>query len=104
MEPDGRGVFIPVRCKNDGTPDARSQVISFARLGRLSQKIEKLVCDMGTQLHRGNIAAAPVEKACSWCSFSAVCGRGEEEPPRELPALSNQQVFEVLDREEPDPS
>ncbi|MDD6174791.1 MAG: PD-(D/E)XK nuclease family protein [Firmicutes bacterium] len=100
MEPDGKGIFIPVRIKTDGTPDARSQVISLARLGRLSQKIEKLLRQMGTQLHSGNVKADPVEKACSWCSFAGVCGRGEDEPPRELPQLSNQQVFELLERGE----
>ena len=55
---------------------------------------------MGTQLHSGNVKADPVEKACSWCSFAGVCGRGEDEPPRELPQLSNQQVFELLERGE----
>ena len=25
MEPDGKGIFIPVRMKTDGTPDARSR-------------------------------------------------------------------------------
>lgn len=100
MEPDGKGIFIPVRMKTDGTPDARSQVISLARLGRLSQKIEDLVRQMGAQLHNGKIAADPLEKACSWCSFASVCGRREDEPPRELPTLSNQQVFDLLERGE----
>ncbi len=100
MEPDAKGTFIPVRYRKDGTPDARSQVISLARLGRLSQKIEKLVCNMGTELHNGRVAAAPVEKACDWCSFSTVCGRNEDALPLELPSLSNQQVFELLDRED----
>lgn len=100
MEPDGKGIFIPVRMKTDGTPDARSQVISLARLGKLSRKIENLVRQMGTQLHGGKVEADPVEKACGWCSFASVCGRREDEPPRELPTLSNQQVFDLLEHEE----
>lgn len=100
MEPSRRGVFIPVRCKADGTPDARSQVISLARLGRLSRHVESLLRQMGGQLHQGRLPALPKEKACGWCSFQSVCGHGEDDPVFEIPPLCNREVFEWLDRVE----
>lgn len=100
MERRVAGIFIPVKYKKDGTPDAHSQIYSLAQMGNLARYIGRLLVRMGEELHRGNIMEKPVDKACEYCDYADVCGRDPEEPAEMIPNRSNKDVFADLAKED----
>ncbi|MCI8497243.1 MAG: helicase [Clostridiales bacterium] len=103
MEPDAAGVFIPVKLKKDGSPDAYSSVASLAQMGRITQILEKNLVDMACTLQKGDVAAIPATgsyQACQWCDYAAVCGHEEGDACREIADLDRKQVLRLLSEEE----
>ena len=103
MEPDAAGVFIPVKLKKDGSPDAYSSVASLAQMGRISKVIEQHLIDMACTLQKGDIAAIPAVgsyQACQWCDYAAVCGYEEGDMCREIADLDRKQVLSLLEQDE----
>ena len=103
MEPGAAGVFIPVKLKKDGSPDAHSSVASLAQMGRISQTIEQHLTDMARTLQKGDIAAEPAVgsyQACQWCDYAAVCGHEEGDACREIADMDRKQVLKLLEQDE----
>lgn len=100
MERRVAGIFIPVKYKKDGTPDAHSQIFSLAQMGNLARYIGRLLVHMGEELHKGNIFEKPVEHACEYCDYGDVCGREADEPAESIPNRSNKEVFAFFAEEE----
>lgn len=98
MEREGRGLYIPVKLKNDGSPDAASSLYTMAQFGRLSRHIQSVIRQMGSQLHAGHIPAAPVGRGCEYCRFAPVCGHEPNDPVVEIPSMSLQKAFQRLER------
>ena len=77
MEKDMEGMFIPARF------DAKKQVlkgdfITLNQLGRLAEKMDEIICDMGNSIHNGFVPARPVcgsayTEVCSWCDYGDIC-------------------------------
>lgn len=100
MERAGRGFFIPVKYKQDGTPDARSMLYTMEEFGVMARHMKKLIAQMGEQLHAGAVSAVPTGETCRFCSFAAVCGHEKEDPIREIGTMSNREVFQKMREEE----
>ncbi len=103
MEPTAAGVFIPVKLKKDGSPDAYSSVVSLAQMGRLTRMIESHLVDMACTLRQGDIAAVPAVgsyQACQWCDYAAVCGHEEGDECREIADLDRKEVIRLLSQDE----
>lgn len=100
MEPDGAGLFIPVR--GDGKRDAAS-LIALEELGRLSAHAERLMSRMVADLHTGHVEALPVSNGgtlpCSYCEYATVCGNAGR-LCKPLVAIGREEVWERLREEE----
>lgn len=100
MEQEGRGFFIPVKYKQDGTPDARSMLYTMEEFGVMARHMKKLIAQMGTQLHKGQVPAAPTGETCRFCSFAAVCGHEKNDETTEFETMSNKEAFAKMREEE----
>ena len=100
MEADGKGVFIPVKLKKDGTPDARAAVATLAQFGQLKKRAEALLCEMASTLRRGDVAAVPANSerlnACTYCDYAAVCGHEAGDAVREIKPYDTKTVLSML--------
>ena len=98
MDPGFTGAFIPITTKKDGTFTSESvkSLANLRELGRIGKYLEKLVCNMAEELHQGSIAALPVDKACSYCEYRAVCGHNDASPIRECRRMSKEAVLEEM--------
>ena len=73
--------YIPIKFKNDGTPDSRSESKLYTESGwdRINDVIEKAVTDISDKMISGDISANPKKKsngksdACAYCEFKAIC-------------------------------
>ncbi len=105
MEADVKGVFIPVRMKNDGDLYAGSPVASLAEFGLLGQKVEKILTDMALTLRSGDIDAAPfapkgdVAPSCTYCAYKAVCGHEDGDRVRTPRYADTPDLFTALKEE-----
>ena len=77
MERELQGRFIPVKAKKDGFISSTS-VASLAQFGHLKSYIEKLLCDMGKELCKGQIDIDPFKdsklNSCRYCEMKPICG------------------------------
>lgn len=104
MEAEGKGLFIPVKLKKDGTPDSASSLATLEQMGDLKRHVEKLISDMAKELLTGKIDRLPAQvqgsyDLCAYCDYRSVCGIDENDERRVLNALSRREVFEKIRRE-----
>lgn len=98
MEANVQGFYIPVKYKKDGKPDQYAQLASLSQMGEIGRHLERLLTQMGEQLHRGKIPPVPVEEACDYCDYSSVCGREEGWQVKEIVSMKNKEVFEQMEK------
>ena len=101
MECDVAGKFIPVTAKKGGGYKYAS-IASAEGFKNIELHLEKLIRNMGHELHSGSIAAVPVHDGyvpCKYCDYRAVClyEDGDSEVKMENPG--NDAVLEMLDSE-----
>lgn len=82
MEPDVKGVFIPVGQNKDGSFSKRSSLLRLEELGKLERYVERLVIHMAEELAGGSIEARPTfsggsRPPCEYCDYATVCGNKE---------------------------
>lgn len=104
MEKDLKGVYIPAKISSKGIS---GNIVSLADMGRLSQKIDTLLHEMGVNLHNGIIDQNPAngtnhDKTCEFCDFSDVCANRKELFARELIEKGDSEVLEELKEEQAD--
>lgn len=104
MEAEVRGVFIPAKLKQDGTPDRYSSVATLAQFGALGRRAEKLLREMAQTLREGDVDARPYVTSrndpCRYCDYRAVCGHEAEDRVREPRFDSKDAVLTALMDEE----
>ena len=100
MERDGRGIYIPVRFKQDGSPDARSSLYTMEQFGILTRHMKDLIAKMAGHLRAGDIPAAPVGDICQWCSFASVCGHEKNDPTETMDKCAPKEAFARMKRKE----
>ncbi len=85
----GAGV-LPVKVNKEGNPIGDS-LASLEQLGKLSKKVDELICYMGEELMNGSIRADPyyksqIDNACIYCDYFEACrfndGNGEDRTRR----------------------
>lgn len=88
MERDGRGGYIPVLMKKDGTPSGQNkQIASRKQFKRIAEQVEELLAGMAEGVYRGGFPARPLvvgnRRPCAFCDYRSVCrhedGRNEEQ-------------------------
>ncbi len=100
MERDGGGIYIPVKRKRDGTPDARSSLYTMEQFGVMTRHMKELIGKMAQHLRAGEIPAAPLGDICEWCSFASVCGREKKDPVQPKEKCSAGEAFRKMAEEE----
>ena len=114
MEHGAQGVYIPVsmtikektsgRGENKKTElitELKGEVATLAELGRLEAHINRMVTGMAESLHEGNVQAYPTytkkyDKTCEYCAYRPVCTREEGDAKNEVQAMSRDEVFALL--------
>jgi len=103
MENSEEPRYIPVTFKK-GVPTGDA-LASAERFGLLAKHINKTLCDMARELHRGSICADPFyrsqqENACNQCDYFAACHfvSGENgESYKHTPNLEASKVWNILE-------
>ena len=97
----GRFIDVKQKSKNEST----GTLNATEEMGKLFNKMDKIIEDMAEYLHAGKVEALPSEGSnykdiCQWCSYSYVCGREKDSPVRNLAKFSNEDALKELRKEE----
>ena len=98
---DGR--VIPIRLNRSG--GISGNFISLEQLSKLAKKMDKIMEEMGNELHRGNIPAKPAfgidhGTTCDYCDFAGICMRQEGVELRYIEKLKHAECLEKIERGE----
>ena len=101
MENGLEGVFIPVKESSKGLSGL---LISLEKLGKLSERLDRLITGMAEELHEGHIAAEPLigtdkKSPCAYCDYKAVCFWEESIEPEPLD-ITDKEALSMLGGEE----
>ena len=105
MDRTEKAAYIPVKIKAD-MPDSKTSLASLDEFGKIFNKLDLIVAQMGEDLYSGDIEASPIKDrktvnshdACIYCPYDSVCAYHMSEP-RMLYEFDNKAVFEQLDKE-----
>lgn len=105
MERRMEGAFIPAKMTQ--SKGMTGTLITAAQLGRLTEKLEGLLREMGQTLHAGGISPYPVAGAgysdtCKWCDYKTVCAGQEQKPERKIEKLDHKDSLKRLEEGEAD--
>lgn len=97
------GRFVPIKV-NSRSGALRGNFISVAQLEKLQKRLEKIMREMGENLHSGKIPALPVfgkghDKTCEWCPYASVCMREKNGAKRYITPKSHSECLSELDGE-----
>ncbi len=101
MEKELKGKYIPVKATKNGLSGCFA---SLEELGRIGKKVENLIAQMGNNLQSGNIEQNPIQgknhdKTCEFCDYASVCANRRSIKNREIDALKDEEVLEILKEE-----
>lgn len=82
MDKEKQGVFLPAKFDSKGV--VKGNFISLKQFQKLGKYMDKLIKDMGDNVHDGIIPAKPAVgpdhgKTCEWCDYGEVCLREKGE-------------------------
>jgi ATP-dependent helicase/nuclease subunit B len=104
----GKSELFPIEYKKDGTPAARSGIVSGEDFRTITEYARRKAASCADRIMRGYAAVRPYrtgnESACTWCPYRAVCGFDEKIPGYRyrLFAPMNQVEALIKMREDPD--
>ena len=100
MEHEPSGEFIPIKLSKNG--EIGGSVITAEQMKKLKEEMDKVIADMGNNLHEGNIDDMPVTVGydpCSYCDYKGVCRNKDKKEEAEV--LGFDEVIKQLDGGEP---
>ena len=102
MESAAAGKYLNASIDKNGR--LKGTFLSLNEFRRLHEKIDAVLADTATSLHRGEIAALPVidgdyKHTCEYCDYRDVCLREDEDPFRKLLGLSHADAAALLNGE-----
>lgn len=98
MEKDGGSVFIPAGIDKNG--NASGNVISLESLKKLEKRVNSSIVRMAESLQNGLIDSLPTKDACTYCKYSDVCKREEDDAVREIEKISFKDAIDMLGGED----
>ena len=107
MEHDGG--FLPLDFKKDGQPTAASlsSLASMEQMGKLSKHVHQVLQRMGESLLDGQLQASPIRRgpmdtACTWCPYGAVCRFDTKmgDKPHNIGKIKTEKFWEELENEQ----
>ena len=104
MDNSLEGMFIPIS-QNKRSGAIKGTFYSLEQLGRLANRMDKIMAEMGNSLHEGKVPAKPVvgkghANTCEWCDFSSICMRERDGEFRYLEKRNHSECLNSLDSEE----
>lgn len=102
MEKECAGIYIPVSSKGNSVKGL-DNLASLEEFGAIFSKIDSIIAQMATELHRGNIEAEPAAvcyDACEYCPYSSVCGHKEGDKQRKVFKLDRKEIIKELGLED----
>ncbi len=100
MDKTEKGKYIPVKINLDKPVSERS-LATLEQFGKIFNKINMTVTEMGKELFNGKIQASPAKgahDACEYCPYDSVCAYRMSEP-RNTFDVKNDEVYEQIDEE-----
>ena len=100
MDKTENAKYIPVKISG-GSPKKSDSLATLAQFGKIFEKLQNTVAQMGEKLFDGDVQAVPLKggaDACQYCPYDSVCGYRRGEPVTVF-KMNNEEVFEQLDRE-----
>ena len=104
MDRSLKGTLLPVGTeKRAGAAGGR--FFSLAQLGLLAKRMDRILKQMGEDLHNGRVEALPVfgknhGRTCEWCDYRSVCQREDGGAFRYVQKLDHTQALTILEKEE----
>ncbi len=98
MEPDAKGIYIPVKLENN-KPKNYNSLLDLVQMEEIMAYINKLIVFMVNNLHSGNIAAEPAKgayDACEFCEYKTVCVAQKNETARKVERFEKEEFLEKL--------
>lgn len=98
IEPEGRGIFSPVKLKKDATLSKSAPYYTYEQYEILSRYLELKLKETAEKISNGEIAPLPVDgvgvSACDYCDYSSVCRFNGEH--KQIENLKQEDVFKIM--------
>ena len=102
----GQIIDVTVKEEKDNKITFKGSVATLSQIGKLKERVDRIIAAMGNELHSGNVQVKPFENgtdsACTFCEYKDVCLRNDEDEVRVPCNLENKEIFEMLEKEESD--
>ena len=99
----GEIIGVKVTEGKDNKVTFKGPIATLSQLGKLKEKVDRIIAAMGNGLHSGNVEILPFENgndsACTFCDYKDVCLRNEEDENRVPQVLKNDEIFRKFDGE-----
>lgn len=100
LKPGAKSRMLPVEIKKDGTLSARSRAVGEGQFAALNAYAGEKAIRIGREILEGHVELNPYKRkdktACSYCSYSSVCGFDERLPGcgyRQLAAMEDEEIW-----------
>ncbi len=106
MDKEMSGDIIGVKIveNKDNTVTFKGSVATLSQMGKLKERVDRIIAEMGNALHRGEIEVLPFEhgsdKACTYCDYKDVCMRQDGDISRRSQPMKNEEIYEILESED----
>ncbi|MBQ7956619.1 MAG: PD-(D/E)XK nuclease family protein [Clostridia bacterium] len=94
----GNIVNALVKENKDNSISFEGSVATAVQLGKIKQKVDSIIAEMGNELHRGNVEVLPYDGACDYCDYKDVCLRSEDDKIREKTVSGKTDVFQFFEK------
>ena len=104
MDHSLQGALLPMTV-NKRTNAISGRFISLTQLGLLAKRMDRILKQMGDDLHNGNVEAKPAfgkdhGRTCEWCDYRSVCQRENGGAFRYVEKYSHSEALTRLEEEE----
>lgn len=103
-EMSGDIVGVKIVENKDNTVTFKGSVATLSQMGKLKERVDRIIAEMGNALHRGEVEILPFEhgsdKACTFCDYKDVCMRQDGDISRQSQPLKNEEIYEILESED----
>lgn len=100
MDKTLKETYIPASVKL-GVPVSKNGLATIEQFGKIFEKIDYTVAQMGQNLYSGQIQASPVKgahDACEYCPYDSVCAYRQSKPVNTF-SVDNAEVYKKIDEQ-----
>lgn len=100
MDKTDAATYIPVKIKA-GEPVSSTSLATLEEFGKIFQKVDMLIAEMGKNIYNGNIEARPLKgghDSCEYCPYDSVCAYRQSNPIT-CYSVDNKTVIEEITNE-----